>query len=328
MGVVVDADRHIDVRLEDLAPFVDRAARREIEDATAGSLLPGTLGGPPDLGADRAPDADYAVVFPGLVLTMTFHPSVRLEAAVCVAYARWLVEAYLPAHPRSLAMLYLPARDPDAASRLVEDFGGASGVVGAFVTNLPAVRPFENRNMRLYGLLEERALPLGFHPLFLWTEPPFGVFDDYLAAYAYAGPFIQSGHLMNWVLSGMPERFPRLDCVFYGAGVAWLHFVAHRLDQGFMRRASEAPLLRERPSHYMRRYSYVTHPIEEADEAGCLDAAVRLIGAGRFLYGSNFPQWDFDPPSAVDRLAALTPEEHAAVLGANAAALFRLGAAS
>jgi predicted TIM-barrel fold metal-dependent hydrolase len=326
--MLVDADRHIDVRLQELAPFTDQPVRREIEAAVTGSLLPGTLGGPPDVGTDRAPEADCTVVFPGLVLTMTFHPSVRLEAAVCLAYARWLVEAYLPAQSRSRAMLYLPARDPETASRLVEEFGGAPGIVGAFVTNLPALRPFENRNMQLYALLEERALPLGFHPLFLWSEPPFRVFDAYPAAYAYAGPFIQSAHLMNWVLSGMPERFPGLDCVFYGAGIAWLHFAAHRLDQGFMRRASEAPLLRERPSHYMRRYFYVTHPIEEPDGAGCLDAAVRLIGPGRFLYGSNFPHWDFDPPSAIDGLAFLSPKERAAVLGANAAALFRLGAAS
>ena len=61
-----------------------------------GSLLPGTLGAPPPVATqqspnaadpqDGGPEADYRLVFPGLVLTMTFHPSVRLETGVATAY--------------------------------------------------------------------------------------------------------------------------------------------------------------------------------------------------------------------------------------------------
>jgi predicted TIM-barrel fold metal-dependent hydrolase len=182
--------------------------------------------------------------------------------------------------------------------------------------------------MRLYRTLEERSLPLAFHPVFLWTEPPLTVFDNYAAAYAYAHPFTQAAHLMNWILSGMPERFPQLACVFYGSGVAWLNFVAHRLDQGYMRRPSEAPLLKERPSRYLRRYFYGTHPIDADDADGYLEATFGLIGGGQFIYASNFPQWDFDTPQAIHQLKFLDDAEKAAILGSNAAGLFRLPAAS
>src|SRR5262245_57556803 len=102
---------------------MDQPVRREVEAAVPNSLLPGTLGAPPPAATqpsqttaepqDGRPEADYRLVFPGLVLTMTFHPSVRLETGVATAYARWLAEAYLPAHPQARAMLYLPIRDSD-----------------------------------------------------------------------------------------------------------------------------------------------------------------------------------------------------------------------
>ena len=338
MSVLIDAATRVAVSLEELARFMDQPVRREVEAAVPGSLLPGSLGAPPAVASQQplnaadplggGPDADYRLVFPGLVLTLTFHPSVRLETAAAAAYARWLTEVYLPVHPRARAMLYLPIRDLDASCRLVEGFGAAPGVVGAFVTNLPALRPFQNQDMRLYRTLEERQLPLAFHPVVLWTEPPLTVFDNYAAAYAYAHPFTQAAHLMSWILSGMPERFPKLACVFYGAGVAWLNFVAHRLDQGYMRRPSEAPLLKARPSHYMRRCFYGTHPIDADDGIGYLEATFGLIGGAQFLYASNYPQWDFDAPQAIRQLAFLGDAEKTAILGSNAVRLFRLPAVS
>jgi predicted TIM-barrel fold metal-dependent hydrolase len=339
VALLVDADTHVEVALEDLARFMDQPVRREVECGTPGSLLPGTLGAPPGVGhtvqnngdsrgGGGRPEADYAIVFPGLLRTMAFHPSVRLEAGITLGYARWLTDVYLPAHPRARGMLYLPIRDSEACCRVVEEFGAAPGVAGAFLTNLPALQPFANEEMPLYRMLEERALPLAFHPAFLWTEPPLTVFDSYAAAYAYAHPFIQTAHLMNWMLSGMPERFPGLPCVFYGAGVAWLNFVAHRLDQGYMRRPSEAPLLTHRPSHYMRRYFYCTQPVDREDGTGYLEGAVRMIGSGQLIYGSNLPEWDVDTPQAIRRLAFLDEAEQAAILGSNAARLFRLPAGS
>jgi len=340
VSLVIDADTHIEVSLEELAQFMAQPMRREVEAATPGSLLPGTLGAPPSAAtlqqkgsdgpgsSDGSSEPDYWLAFPGLVLTMTFHPSVRLETGVATAYARWLANAYLPTHPRARAMLYLPIRDTDASCRLVDEFGDVAGIVGAFATNLPALQPFENHDMRSYRALEERRLPLGFHPVFMWTEPPLTVFDTYTAAYAYAYPFTQATHLMNWILSGMPERIPDLACIYYGAGITWLNFVAHRLDQGYMRRPSEAPLLKERPSHYMRRYFYGTHPVDANDDAGYLKATFDLIGVGQFIYASNSPQWDFDTPEAIRRLEFLDEAEQAAILGSNAAGLFRLPAAS
>jgi len=331
MGVIVDGGRRIDVALDELAPFMDQPCRREVEGAMSGSLIPGSLGAPPSSPESKSGDLpglgqppDFTVVFPTLLLTMTFHPNVRLEAAIARGYARWVTEVYLPARPRARAMLYLTVRDVDAAFRLVEEFGHAPGIIGAFVTNLLAPQSLENHDMRLYGLLQEHGLPLGFHPVMLWTESPLIVFDRYTTAYAYAYPFMQSAHLMNWIINGMPERFPRLVCLFYGAGVAWLNFVAHRLDQAYMRRPSEAPLLRDRPSHYMRRYFYGTHPLDATDHDGYLHATFRLIGSSQFIYASNFPQWDFDSPDAIRALEFLSPTERDSILGGNGVDLFCL----
>ena len=59
-------------------------------------------------------------------------------------------------------------------------------------------------------------------------------------------------HMTNWVLNGIPERFPGLKTVWVESGLAWVPFLMQRLDEQYLMRQSEAPLLKRMPSEYMR----------------------------------------------------------------------------
>jgi uncharacterized protein len=105
-------------------------------------------------------------------------------------------------------------------------------------------------------------------------------------------------------------------------GLAWVPFLMQRLDHTVMMRPSEAPLLTRLPSDYMRDFYYTTQPME-ATNIRELQATLEFINANdRLLYASDFPHWDWDPPSRIWDLPFLSDEDRRAILGANAERLF------
>ena len=46
----------------------------------------------------------------------------------------------------------------------------------------------------------------------------------------------------NWLVNGMPERFPKLKTIWIESGLAWVPFLMQRLDNEWMMRSSEVPL--------------------------------------------------------------------------------------
>lgn len=340
MAATIDADTHLDVGLRDLAAFAEPPWRQALQDAPLSGLLPHGIGdlhvaGRIRRGAERgaptpaAVAADLRIVLPPTELFgISCHPNPLFEVAVARAYARWLVEVHLPRHPDDRGLLYLPMSAPEECRRLVAELAGA-GVCGAVVASVVPLRVHANPYMELYAELQERGLLLAFHPVSAWSESPLGVFDTYLPVWAFGYPFHQCVHLWNWVLHALADRFPGLDCLFYEAGVAWLTFALHRMDSGYLKRPSEAPLLRERPSRYMRRCWFSTQPLDHKTDMRSLEPPMRFVGLDRFVYASNFPEWDFDAPTVVDRLPFLDAAERAAILGGNALRLLRrTGAAS
>ena len=70
--------------------------------------------------------------------------------------------------------------------------------------------------------------------------------------------------LTNWIINGLPERFPNLKVIWVESGLAWIPFMMQRLDHEYLMRQSEAPLLSSRrPSEYMTsRCTTPSQPME------------------------------------------------------------------
>ncbi len=101
----------------------------------------------------------------------------------------------------------------------------------------------------------------------------------------------------NWVINGMGERFPKLPVIWIESGLAWVPFLMQKLDHEYMLRPSEAPLLKKKPSDYMRDMYYSSQPMEIQDMEA-LECTFRMINAEtQLMYSSDYPHWDFDLPS-------------------------------
>ena len=112
--------------------------------------------------------------------------------------------------------------------------------------------------------------------------------------------------MTNWLCNGMPERFPKLRTVWIESGLAWIPFLMQRLDNEWMMRSSEVPLLKRKPSDYMREMFYSTQPMEMVNNREALELTFKMINAeSQLLYSSDYPHWDMDLP--IDDLRSAVP---------------------
>jgi predicted TIM-barrel fold metal-dependent hydrolase len=272
-----------------------------------------------------AMSVDYSCLFPTGMLNVGLHPQKEMEVDLCWAYNRWLTEKILPeSKGRFYSMLCLPFSDPDETLRHVETFGDRPGVGGFMVTTVRNLQVNDNAYMRAYRAMEERGLVLSFHSGPNWSEPVFKACNRFLSVHALGFTFYNILHCTNWVINGMCERFPKLPVIWIESGLAWVPFLMQRLDHEYMMRPSEAPVLKKKPSEYMREMYYSSQPMEIQDREA-LECTFRMINAEtQLLYSSDYPHWDFDLPSTIYDLPFLSEKAKHNILGGTAARLFKL----
>src|SRR6266568_7151729 len=268
---------------------------------------------------------DYACLFPTMLLAVGLHPSVEMEIELCWAYNRWLTEKALPeGDGRLYSMLSLPLSDTDEALRQVETFGERKHVTGFMVSSVRSMPVHHNSCMKVYRAIEERGLSLAFHSAVNVGEPVFKSLNRFASVHALGFPIYNIIHLTNWVTNGLGERFPKLPVIWIEGGLAWVPFLMQRLDHEYMLRSSEYPLLKKKPSDYMRTMYYASQPME-ADNLRALACTFEMINADtQLLYASDYPHWDFDVPSRIWDLPFLAEQAKHNILGGNAARLFKL----
>jgi len=267
---------------------------------------------------------DYQIFFPSSLLFLGMHPVREMEVELATAYNRWIVENVLPHEPRMKAMLYLPFNTPDAAEAMVRRFLGAPGVVGFLVTSTRYQPVHANEYMRLYAMLEEAGMPIGFHAHHNWNNEYTRQLNRFLSMHAISFVLSNMVHLTNWVINGLPERFPKLKVMWIESGLAWVPFLMQRLDHEYLMRVSEAPLLRRLPSEYIREMFYTMQPMETTNMK-LLEGTFDAIRADtQLLYASDWPHWDFDVPARLFDLPFLDDRAKRNILGYNASRVFNL----
>jgi len=236
---------------------------------------------------------DYQILFPTPMLNLGLHPQIEIEVELAKAYNRWLQDTILAVDPQIKTMMFLPFNSPDACTEIIEEFADKPGVVGFMVTAVRYKPVHDNAYMKVYQLLEEKNMPLGFHAGPIWQgERAFEQFNKFISVHALTFPFFNMIHLTNWVINGLPERFPNLKVIWIEGGLAWIPFLMQRLDNEYHMRTSEAPLLKKKPSEYMREFYYTTQPMEIPDDLDILKTTFKMINAEtQLLYASDYPHW-------------------------------------
>jgi predicted TIM-barrel fold metal-dependent hydrolase len=268
---------------------------------------------------------DVACLFPTPMLGLGLNPIVEVEAQYARAYNRWLTEHILADEPRIVSMLYLPMNDPVAALKMVEDFSGRQGVVGFLVTTVRYKPLHDNAYMKLYRALEERGLPLAFHAATNWGDQSMHITNRFIASHALGFTWFNIVHMTNWVVNGIPERFPGLKSIWIESGLAWVPFLMQRLDNEYMMRSSEAPSLKRKPSDYMREMFFTSQPMEMIGNRTMLEETFKMVNAEtQLVYASDYPHWDMDLPSIIYDLSFLSLQAKKNILGENARKLFKI----
>ena len=277
--------------------------------------------------ARRAMEAmgiDYQVIFPTPMLQLGLHPNPDMEVALAFAYNRWLTREVLPGDPGVTTMIYLPFCDAEASLETVEEFADKPGVVGFNITSVRHKPIHHNQYMKVYAAIEERGMPLGFHAGPTWHDEWTRQIDRFIGVHAISFVLSNLVHLTNYVLHGLPERFPNLPVIWIESGLAWVPFIMQRLDNEYFMRSSEAPMLKRPPSEYIREMYFTSQPMETRDRK-LMRATFEAINADtQLLYASDWPHWDFDGPSTIWDIPWLDETARRNILGGNANRLFRL----
>ena len=268
---------------------------------------------------------DYACLFPTPMLFLGTHPQVEIEVAMARAYNRWLCDTILEHEPRIISMLYLPFNDPEATYQMVKDFGHRKGVKGFMVT-APRYKPVhDNAYMKTYRLLEEMGLPISFHAAYNWNDQSLQLTNRFIGVHALGFMWFNMVHMTNWVVNGLPERFPKLKVMWIESGLTWAYSLMQRLDHSYKMRTSDCPSLKRKPSEYMREMYFSSQPMEMPDDPSILEATFKMINAEtQLVWSSDYPHWDFDLPGVIYDLPFLNEQSKRNILGGNAAKLFNL----
>jgi len=268
---------------------------------------------------------DNMVVFPTPMLFLGMHPQPEMEVWLGGAYNRWLIERILSEDDRIKSLIYLPFNTPKEAERTVEELGGKKGVIGFCVTSTRNKPVHHNDYMRLYSMIEETGKPLAFHAGYHWQDPSLATVNRFLGMHALGFVWCNMIHMTNWVLNGIPERFPTLKTVWVESGLAWVPFLMQRLDDQYLMRPSEAPQLKRMPSEYMNHNCfYTTQPMETTHPKALKNTLEMIRAETQLMFSSDWPHFDFDLPQEICDLPFLTEQAKRNILGLNAARIFNL----
>src|SRR5262249_5034000 len=216
------------------------------------------------------------------------------ELACVRAYNDWLLEVWAAASPRFVPQCILPVLSVEAARRELERAvkAGHRGAVRPPIPwhnnpGLPHIN--DRRGDPLWAAAQEAAIPIGWHSGSDDTVM-LEVYDGYNRATAQAfasirRPVSHAIVLANFLLGGIPERFPRLKVVFSAARIDCLPFQIENSDHEWDRSMLIKDGMTIRPSEIFHRQCYVTTWAEKA----ALDSQRAFIGVDNILWQSEFP---------------------------------------
>lgn len=267
---------------------------------------------------------DYSVLFPTGMLSVGLK-SPQMEAALCRAYSRWLIDNIAAGSPRVKVLLQLPFGHPEEAFKLAEEYGDHPDVAGFHVGSVRYDRVHDNAYMRIYSLIEETGKPLAFHSGFNANDQFMAAGDPFIVMHALGFTLFNVLHICNWICNGMNERFPKLKVVWTESGLAWVPWVAQRLDSDYRMRSSECPMLKKLPSEYIQDMYYTTQPMEVPNDLSLLESTFKVIKAEtQLLFSSDYPHWDMELPSVIWDLPFLGEAAKRNILGENARKVYNI----
>ena len=174
------------------------------------------------------------------------------------------------------------------------------GMVGVMVNTFAYGRNVGHPDFfPFYEACAGKGVAIGFHSRGGDAMDPVAHFNNLLGMHTLSHAPEQLIACTALMYSGALEMFPALKVAFLEAGAGWVPWWMEHMDGEWERRRFDAPLLKARPSEYMRGGRvYVSCEPEELT----LPYVAQWIGADQILFPSDYPHWDCAFPESVEEL--------------------------
>src|SRR5690606_24198629 len=98
-------------------------------------------------------------------------------------------------------------------------------------------------------------------------------------------------------MGGVLDRFPALRFGFMESGIGWVPYFVHRMHEHHEKLGGMLPAMTSDPRELFERDQvFFSFEAEEPLLAMC----VEQLGAGAWVYASDYPHWDSDFPGTVE----------------------------
>jgi len=252
------------------------------------------------------------VLYPTIAMQLYPIEDTEFQAALFQAYNTWLAEEFCAAYPerfKGIAML-----NPDDVDGSLKEIKRAAelGLAGLMVPLYLG----ENQNYAeerfdpLWACAVDHNLPVNLHAA--TTRDRSRAWNKGTPTDGILSPVMIQRALLDMVLNGLFDRFPKLMVVSAESDVGWAGNVIERADFWFrrgqrIREKTYGTALQHKPSHYFHKNIRITFM---RDRTAVL--ARDVIGVETMMWGSDFPHhvstWP-DSQKVLDEHFADTPPE-------------------
>jgi len=224
-------------------------------------------------------------------------------------------------HPNKFAALAtLPYADTEAAveelDRSVRELGLKGAVIGS---NLDGKPIHSEKLWPIYERMAELGAPLFIHP----TAPVVGqeVLAENLLIPTIGFPMDTSVAVLKMIYAGIFDKIPTLKIILAHSG-GTLPFLAGRLDGAYLTLHGLKNLIRNPPSHYLKRmyYDAATYVSGARDQHFTLNCVRSFVDTEKIFFGSDYPFALGTPADGVKVIenSAMSENEKEKILGSNA----------
>ncbi len=307
---ILDADSHIRETVDDYRSRVPEVYQRirqgffpsDTWDRFLGRMGKQTIGTNGYVADMDVEGINLSVTYPTMALSLSLVPQSDLQKALARAWNDYIGEVQQQ-NPRMKGIATVSLKDVPAA---VEELNRAvnkwhhPGVMlhtHGHKKNLGAEEFWP-----IYAEAERLGIPVCFHGN-SWGAEGQERWESFLQAHTVSFSFEIMQAFLGITTCGVLERYPKLKVGFFEAGCGWLPYWLDRIDEHYERRSEEAPLLKGKPSDYVKSGRvYVSFDPDDAMLPYCMDR----YGDDMWLFAADYPHWDTIWPNATKEVRERT----------------------
>lgn len=323
LKLIIDTDVHNDIaKREDLLPFLPKAWHRQwleqgigVFDRWWSSVGRNRRDSVPPQGGNPGTDPQFVLKdhvernqISYVILTATptieaisVHVDPDYANAIASAYNLWLEENWLKVSPKFKGSILVNASDPPEAVKEIERWANHPGMVQVILCTGAKMLYGQKFYHPIYEAAEAFGLPVAIHPGgsgVNYPSTPAGFQTRYFEMHNTI-PLVFISHVNSLICEGVFEKYTKLKFVAIEGGISWLPHLMWRMDKNYKGLRSETPWLKKLPSEYVKEHiRFTSQPIEEPpDKRYLLELFEMCHAEDVMMYSSDYPHWDYDPPS-------------------------------